>query len=69
MSTKDKGQSKYRVTMSKPEKTMMGVMKMRGIYHASTKTTIEGEQNVHDWAKDGFKGAWWHQYFSRNEKE
>lgn len=71
MSNKTKEKVVHRVSMTKAEKLGLAMSKIRGLKspRAVAKLSLAGEQNAYEWQKDGYKGAWWQHYFSRNEKD
>jgi hypothetical protein len=59
----------HRVTMSKADKCQLAMSKAYGFHRPSKANILDSEQEYTSWRKDGFKGAWWQHYFSRNEKD
>ncbi len=59
----------HRVSMSKSDKCQLAMSKARGFHRPSNAQVLDSESEYHGWRKDGFKGAWWQHYFSRNEKD
>ena len=59
----------HRVSMSKADKCQLAMSKARGFHRPSNKLVLDSEQEYTGWRKEGFKGAWWQHYFSRNEKD
>lgn len=65
---KEKEKVVRHATMTKADKLGLAMAKIRGVPKQAA-ARLDAEQNYQSWRKEGFKGAWWQHYFSKNEKD